>query len=332
MPCRLFFIPLVIAVLLSACNNIQNNSAHTETADNQQQSLSVQQLDSLIQRDSLNGKWYSLRAAKYYDNAKFIDAFYDISNALQINGDNIPDLLLLSDIYFVLGKTNEAQFALNKAENIDNQDYTVCYAKGKHYFLVGEFVLADGYLRKSIKLNPNNPQSYFVLGQMAMLQNDTTAAIADFQSATQVDNNFIPAYLQLAVVYMDLNSDLVPQYLDNVLTIDKNNSKALFLYGVYFQLKEDYEKAFPLFVSSFNSDKNNKIAAFNIGYIYLTEKLQFDSAAVWFNKAYQLDEGFNDALYNLGYCAELSGNTDSANVCYNLLRSHVPDYPLLDNE
>ncbi|MDD4141300.1 MAG: hypothetical protein PHR20_00690 [Bacteroidales bacterium] len=299
-----FFTAAILSLaLLSACNN--NKTAAVTNPTDEDVCGNRAKLDSLIVSDSLNGEWYSCRALLNYNSGKYSDAYMDISNALQLKGNNIQDMLLLSDIYFIMGKVNEARAVLMEAKALDKYNYEVYYAIGYHNFLIGNMELAKGNLLKSIELHPENPQSYFVLGQIAALMEDTATAISRYQSAVQADINFYPAYLQLAVLYTDIDKKLVPEYLRNALTANPECEEALFLSGVFYQQEDSFDEAVSYYKKTFDVNPRNKMASFNIGYIYLTEYMIFDTAAIWFDKTLQIDSTFTEAKFNYDYALKL---------------------------
>ncbi len=303
-----FIVSVVILLLLStilfSCKDKKSDNYDGEKILQKYDVKDINVLDSLIAVDSINGDLFSLRADLLYGKGRYAEAFGDISNALQIKGNNIPDLLILSDIYFAMGKPSFAREALRKAENIDNTDYTVYYALGRHHLLNGNFVLAKGNFLKSIELNPN-PESYFQLGYMSLLNNDTTEALNNFQNSVQIDNQYYNGYLQLAVIYMDKDRAYVPEYLRNALSCKPDAFEALHLFGIYSQEEGNFRDAVNYFERSFKVDSTNQYSAFNIGYIYLTEFNVFDTAQYWFGKALEIDSTFKEAKHNYDYCIEL---------------------------
>ncbi|MDL2227395.1 tetratricopeptide repeat protein [Odoribacter sp. OttesenSCG-928-L07] len=305
---HLFSIAILFIIVFYSCKNNNTSPAKNEITITQEYKIPCNDLpyiDSLLLIDSLNGDLYSCRAELYFDNGRYSEALFDINNAIVLKGQNIPDLLLLSDIYFMLGNGQLARSAIVEAEKINNEDYTVYYALGKHNFRTGNFELAKGYLAKSIQINAVNPQSFFVLGQIAALEEDTARAITYYQNAIQTDYEFTPAYLQLAVINMDRDRSLVPQYLQNAISVKPDNPYAHFMLGVYYQEEEDYLKAKECYLESYNFDQKNKMTCFNLGYIYLTEMFLFDSAALWFDKTLALDPSFKAAQDNYKYSLEL---------------------------
>ena len=301
----LLFVVLLLAIFAS-CKN--NNGVEINNQENNQEAeivYTIPLLDSLIRVDSLNGDLFSRRAELHFDSGKYSEALFDINNAMNIKGENVQDLLVLSDVYYMLGNFQYANAAITAAERIDSEDYTVYYAYGKHNFRVGNFELAKLYFARSIQKHPLNPQSYFVLGQIAALEGDTANAISHYQNAIQADYEFNAAYLQLAVLNMDRNRELVPQYLQNAISVKPDNPYALFLLGVYHQDNEEYTEAKKYYLQSYPYDEKNKMTCFNLGYIYLTEELKFDSAALWLKRALALDPNFKEAQHNYKFANEL---------------------------
>ena len=318
------FLLLILFFLISfsSCSHKSEKVSDVDICNN------LDSLNSAIARDSTNGQLYSCRAKLLYDKGDFLKSLYDISMALHLNGNNTPDLLLQSDIYFVMKDADLAQKSLMTALSLDENDYSVYYALGKHFYLLKNYELSKGYLNKSIQLQPVNPYSLCLLGEINLADSDTNAAINNFHRAIQVEKNYYPAYMQLATVSLIQNSSLTPQYLQDAININHESCDAIYMMGVYYQQNKFYRKAINYYTQVFIKRPDYKMASYNAGYIYLVELNVFDTAVVWFNRAIAVDTTFYDAYYNRAYALQLEGKISAAQTEYKKLLAKKPDYSL----
>ena len=137
------FFFLALALLISCKSNTNqpggNNSESVDICDN------LDTLNVILAYDTTNGELYSCRAELLYEKNDYVNALYDIQMAMQLKGNNVEDLLLLADVYWGLGNPNQARLTLNYAESLDNTDYEVYYALGKHFYLLENYQELDNY-------------------------------------------------------------------------------------------------------------------------------------------------------------------------------------------
>jgi pentatricopeptide repeat protein len=98
---------------------------------------------------------------------------------------------------------------------------------GQVYLAKGEDAAAERELRKAIEVNPQNYQSYILLGQMNAQRNNIPQALKEVDQLIAVNAKFVPAYL-LKAFYLDSSKD-VAGAIENyrrVLQIDPENTIA----------------------------------------------------------------------------------------------------------
>ncbi len=324
----ILLIVVALGLSLFACDNKKSSVVVSEVEQDFDICYNLDSLNVVLEHDTTNGELYSCRAKLLYDKGDFVNALYDIQFAMQNKGNNIPDLLLLADVYWGLGNSGLARKALGVAESIDNRDYTVYYALGRHFYLSNVFELSKGYLNKSIDLEPNNPHAFSLLGEIELMEGDTAAAINDLHRAIQIDNDFYPAYMQLATINLVQNTNLTPQYLNNALAINANSTEAIYMMGVYYQQNLLFDEALKKYTKVYDIDSMFALACYNAGYIYLAEKNVFDSALIWFDRVVAIDTANCDAIYNRAYTMELLGNEQEAQKEYKRVLKINPDYKL----
>ncbi|MCK5776900.1 MAG: tetratricopeptide repeat protein, partial [Bacteroidales bacterium] len=80
------------------------------------------------------------------------------------------------------------------------------------------------------------------------------------------------------------------------------------------------------YYNSLLSKREDENAYFNMGYINLVYLEDYPKAISFFQKALNINEDYNDALFNLAYSLELSGDLKDARTKYKELLKKVPNH------
>jgi len=137
------------------------------------------------------------------------------------------------------------------------------------YFILKEYDKAISVLNGILYLSPNNPEAYFMLGQVFREQGKLIKAKNSFLTAVENNPEHIDAWLALGQVAEQLNDTLAPVYYDNILKIDSLNIPALHHLAFYYQNHNDLNKALEIYkkIGIINPDYTS--AFLNSGIIYL---------------------------------------------------------------
>ena len=120
-------------------------------------------------------------------------------------------------------------------------DAIVFAQAGRLYLDLNELDLAETYLLKSQRLQPNDPRTLQALGDIYFKRNEPYAALAYYQKALGIKQEKPEIIMgKIAEVYLDL-SDLeeAKKWIDEQLSINPKNRYALGLQKKYEQLKAD---------------------------------------------------------------------------------------------
>ena len=81
-----------------------------------------------------------------------------------------------------------------------------------------------------------------------------------------------------------------------------------------------------LYYQSLLNKEKNKNALFNLGYINMVYKQNYTAAISFFQQALDIDPDYTDALFNLAYSLQLSGDKADARLKYKDLLKRVPNH------
>ena len=105
--------------------------------------------------------------------------------------------------------------------------------------------LLDEY-RKSLQINEDSPISLVALGDLEMKLREPTKAVEFYQSALQIEANYLPAYIALSQAYRQLGDHKnVEDTLLAALAIEPNNPLLHHSLGLSLVRSKQYAKAMP---------------------------------------------------------------------------------------
>lgn len=310
--------PVIILALFAfctvSCSNKNKTNETTPINDSIPAELAL--LNKQINGDPDNPDLYNKRAKYYSGLQKFDEALSDINKALILDSSKADYFLTLSDIYFGTGKIKNCQAAIQKSINIDPNysDGLLKMAELQLYFK--EYKKTIEYINKALDINNINAKAYFMKGMTYKEMGDTAKAVSNFIKATDQDNEYYHAYIQLGIIFATKHNKLAEDYYNNALRLNPKSIEALYGLGMYYQEDAEYNKAITAYDSILTINPNYKQAHFNLGYIHLVYLRIFPKAIKHFTDAINCDPNYAEAYYNRGYCFELSGNKNSAKADY----------------
>ena len=142
---------------------------------------------------------------------------------------------------------------------------------------------------------------YNKLGDDFKEHNQIERAIASYQEAIKLNNEYIEAHYKLAIVYYK-EQGLVEQaieHLETVTQLKKDHVDAHYILGYLYSNKELFDKALGAYHKTLELKPNLPEAYYNIGVIY-KDQLRLDRAIASYQKALELRPDYIDAHWNLG--------------------------------
>ena len=244
--------------------------------------------------DSNNLIYYVIKAQAYYDHKRIIDSRIWAEKVIDKDPENIKANILLAWI-FLIGENHEAVMK---------------------------------YANTALKTDPYNAEAYLVKGMSYKDIGNFKGATSNFRTATEQDNDYFEAWLQLGLLYDIADDPLAAEFYKNALRIDSNNLDALYDYGLHLQNRDLSYPAMRQYEHILRVNNGYQNAYYNMGYIYLEQLDDMDSAGYFFDKVLALNPYHYKALYNRGLAYERSDHPDLALIDYEKALEIKPDFEL----
>ncbi|MFW6224550.1 MAG: tetratricopeptide repeat protein, partial [Bacteroidota bacterium] len=259
---------------------------------------------------------YHKRAELHMENARINKALSDINTAIEKGGRKADYIITLSDIYFAMGQVTKTEQALQSVLIEDNDHLDALLKMAQLHLYRGNHNQAFSFLNRALSFAPGDERIYFISGMINKDKGDTDKAIRDFHRATEQDQEFYDAFIQLGIIAAEQDDSLAVLYYENALDARPESQEALYNLGFFYQDQERYEKAIDTYNRLLDVNPQNINAYYNLGYINLTVMENYQKAEEYFSRVLDIDPQNVNAVYNLGYALELQGDIEEARKHY----------------
>ncbi|MEW6470343.1 MAG: tetratricopeptide repeat protein [Bacteroidota bacterium] len=324
---RLGRISFFLALSLFLCSCGPSQSPGDESTPRE-----LRELNQKIIDDPNNAAHYVERAKYYFEKEKNKNAAIgDMDKAVQLEPDNVEYILTLSDFYFAANRTRNTRDLLLRAISKDQKNSEALLKLGELYYLVKNYDSAIVYLNKCIKVNEDNPSAYFQKGMTLKergVPGDTAQAVNNFQRAVELNPQHYDALLQLGEIYASIKDPLAIEYYNSALKIRPNSTEVYYHVGMFYQNTGQLDQAIEVYNEILKREPNHAFAIYNLGYIEMVFKENYKAARPYFDRAYQADPEYANAVYMRGVCSEKLGDKKAAAADYNTALILDPQHKL----
>ncbi len=313
----------VIALLASACTNKGNQNAEEKE---QQATDSLAILNNQISEDSLNAALFHQRADYYLRDSQINLALRDVGQAMQIESGNPEHLVLLTDIYQQMNKFEDARDVLRRVVDNDSKNLAALVRLSKLELAYKNYKEATKYINRAISLKPGMAKAWFIKGYINEEQQDTAAAIANYQEAITRDPSFKDPFLKVGILMSEQGNPMAVDYFNSALNIDPEDLSTMYLLGLHYQENGQYGKAEETYNNIISLDSAYPHAYYNIGYMALVYEEDYEKAIDFMTRAINHKKNYYQAYYNRGYAHELTGELQDARKDYQRSLEIFPNY------
>ena len=313
---------LIIGLLFFAsCNTNKNKDVENDSIENLV--ITLETLDSLIEKSPNNADLYFQRANMRLQQQMLDGAMADMQQVMQLDSSKTKYLMTVSDIYFKMLRCEDAVKIADKAVSQDSLNAVVWVQKGKLEFACNvkdkDNKLAFDYLNKALKQDVNNSNAYFWKGMIYSDIGNFNMAISSFLTATEVDPNNANAFVQLGLLYSRIvdttgtnsNQLMAISYLTNAIKIDSNNIDALYSRGLIYQQVSNFLNAKIDYSHILSLDSSHLFALYNRAVVNYNSQ-QFPESLQDFNRTLTVDSTYAIAYFGRAMAFEKMGNKVSA--------------------
>ncbi len=337
-----------ILIFLSSCKETpQEEVSESDKLEKEiittQSTLEEINNEIIMNPESPNG--YYKRANYYLENYDFDNAITDINRALKLTPD-VPALTYLkAEILFNQAGATQNPLLYEQSEIYLLETIAMDSTHLEAQVLEARINLGKPNLEKAmanldaaLRADKYYAPAYFWKGMVFELLNEKDKAKSSYQTAIEIDAQHYDALHHLANLYA---KDLDPKaktFYDAALDVEHMSFEVLRNKGLYLLNVQDYEGALNSFQSILTFDALCEECYYNMGNVYIaafrddmpqyTKDTTTAQAIVYFEKAVEINNQYEDALYNLGLLNEFKGEKKLALEYYKKVLDINPEHEL----
>lgn len=311
----------ILLLFLVACQG------QTEKVNESTPTDSIALLTAQLQVDPDNYTLLQKRATLYIEKQQGDSALQDLTSIIIRDSSDAVIYCLLADAYFLKGNFNASEHAISRALLLDPEHIGALTRKAEMYFYHRDYASCMSTIQQALNADRHNPRILFIRAMAYKESGDTGKAISDLERVIQQDMNYYNAYYQLGSIYAALNKlALAEGYFNNAAKLQPNNIEPLYALAMMYQQTGATQKAVSMYRTLLQVDKDFKYAYYNMGYISMLHEKSYTKAIALFDSACMIDNNYAEAYYNKAVCYELTGNKQMARTNYKKAITCRPDY------
>lgn len=251
----------------------------------------IKDLILAINYDSLQVDYYHLMADACLDYYRSKEAVLTMERCIALFPDRIPSLLKLSEIYYILKQFEESLTVCGRIAALDPNEAEAQFMMGLNFRAMGDINKSINAFQTSTEINPDLVDAWIILGQIHedkkdplaldyfdaainvnsnnisalhskafYLQNNNrmSEAIQIYRSISNIDKNYLDAYLNCGILYMNMDSlKMAKEQFEIMIGIKPQNSLAHFYKGEINSLEGNIEQAQQDYQNAVNLDSKN---------------------------------------------------------------------------
>jgi tetratricopeptide (TPR) repeat protein len=323
-----YFRYLFILVLFSAiaCNNAPSDPPPTAPLTSGDPALD--EVNALIAQYGDDPALYAHRAELYYEKDGYDEAIQDLQTALSMDSTNVDYHHLLADVYMDYFRSRLALRTMERAAALYPERIPTLLKLSEFQYILKQYEASFATLDKILKLNPRNPDAFFMMGMNFKETGDTTRAINSFQTAVEIEPAMVDGWISLGQLHASIGSPLAERYFNNAIDEAPPGPVSI----IPLHAKADYlrdqgklEEAKTLYKQINQLDRQYQEGYFNMGVIFLKQD-SIEKAYEHFNMAVEMYPLYIKAYYYRGLTAEVLGRIDQAKADYQHALNLAPDY------
>lgn len=318
-----------IAFLSFSCqssseSDTSSNDLFLDTIPSELQMLNIE-----IKNNPTTASVYLDRSRWLMDRGSYAAALSDVEKAISLDAENREAVLLKADIELNYYRSLASIQTLKDGIEKWPDDLDLKAKLAEVYIFVEQYSLAKTQAHNILEIQPLSAHGFFLLGWIAKMQQDSSAAIGYFKKTIELDADQIVAWQELAELTQKSNPELSKTYYENGLTVSPNDTSLLHSYALFFQSQNDLESAKKQYQKIIDHHPNYVAALYNTG-LLLMDQDSFPPSIDYWNDLIELDSTEGKYYYYRGICFELSGKYPLAQADYQVAAKLDPTLPSIE--
>lgn len=323
MSCR--YIPFLLLLIFSACDNPQQETSSDDTADVPRDSLTLDEVDQRITTGDSTATNFFKRAKFHFNGGDLQSAADDIIQAIARDSTQIEYFYLLSDIQLNAFQSRRALQSLQKAVSLEPTNRKSLLKLMELQILLKQYIPAIGTSQQLLTMDPQDDQVFFLRGLLFKEQNEDSLAIVNLQRTVDLNPDMTDAFIMLGDLHEKKSSPLAGGYYRNAMHSDPDNLNALHAYAFYLQNHGEMDEALDIYDRMITIDPNSPAPLINSAVLYM-EKDSFGKSIDLLERAESLDSTFALTPFYLGKCLTELGDKKEAKAAFGRALELDPEF------
>lgn len=254
----------------------------------------------ILEEDIGNQRAYLERAQIKIENGDLKSAAMDLDESAQYGEESAEVSKAKADIFTQLDDLEEAKKFYAKAEEFGYKGYEIHKEKARMYFKMNELVEAKMEIEKALLGNPYDADLYTLNGKIQAKLGNTEEALASLKKSSEYGVSESNVLIEQAEAYiLARDYDQAIHILQEVLKVDSNNLRGIFVRGVAFNKIQNYKRSRDDFNYVLKKDPYNSEAYYERGKAFIA-LAEYPEAIQDFTKCINLKPTFDGAYIDRG--------------------------------
>jgi tetratricopeptide (TPR) repeat protein len=186
----------------------------------------------------------------------------------------------------------------------------------QEHYRAGDVQKAAGLYAEIARVQPDHPDSLFMLGIINAQTGNLNAAAEYFRKLLAIHPAHTGAYYNLGNVYRDQGQfNEAFKCYQKTIQLKPGHAEAYINIGIIFRMQGRFDEEAACYQKAIQLDPRSAAAFFNLGH-YFFEKEQFDKALACYEKVALLNPGSPHPYMNMGLVLTIKGLYDQAIAAY----------------
>jgi len=318
----------MLAILgLVSCGGDSNSTPQltVEAEPQSEEQVAVSQLTAALADDPDNAELYAERGAIFLENGVYDRAIIDFKRSLERDSSRVAVWHLLADAQMDNLRSREALNTMIFASSRFKERVPTLLKLAELQFIVKQHDDALATLDRAVRVDPNEGEIFFMIGEVLREKGDTVRAINSYQRATELNPKILDAWLALGTLFEAKGNSIAERYFKTATAIDRKAAIPYRMLADYYSRQDRLPEAIKLYDEAINRDPQYDEAFYNSGLVYL-DMDSLVKAKQQFDRAVEVRPGYVEARFYQGVALELQGNIAGARTAYQQALNLAPSF------
>ena len=322
----------VLPLMLLGCDASPDQEQAANSVANQEPpgSLAEQamaELNTALAASPGDADLLAQRGELFYENQIYDRAIADLKASIQADSTRAAVWHLLADAQLDGLRSRDALSTMIFASSQFPERMGTLLKLAEYQYILRKYEDALATLDRAARLDQNEGEVYFMLGQVFSEAGDTVRAINAYQRATELKPDLLDSWLSLGALYEARGDAIAERYYNTATAIDRTNALPFRMRADYYTRQDRLEEAVAAYDEVIVLDPRMAEAFYNSGLV-LMDMDSLDRAIGQLDRAIAIRPGYAEAHYFRGLASELQGNLSDARRRYQQALNIQPGYEL----